>query len=98
MKKEEKQNCWEFMQCGREPGGLRAQELGICPATTLDDFHNVNNGKKAGRFCWFISGTLCKGEVQGIFARKFANCLECSFYLMVEKEEGRDLILTANDL
>jgi len=24
-------NCWEFKKCGREPGGEKASELGICP-------------------------------------------------------------------
>jgi len=26
-------NCWEFKKCGREPNGLKAIELGICPAS-----------------------------------------------------------------
>jgi len=25
-------NCWEFMKCGREKGGAKATDLGICPA------------------------------------------------------------------
>jgi len=27
-----KYNCWEFKKCGREPGGEKADRLGICPA------------------------------------------------------------------
>jgi hypothetical protein len=27
-----KQNCWEYMKCGREPGGEKVAELGICRA------------------------------------------------------------------
>lgn len=29
-----RQNCWEFKKCGREPGGAKASELGVCPAAT----------------------------------------------------------------
>ena len=25
-------NCWEYMKCGREKGGEKADELGVCPA------------------------------------------------------------------
>jgi hypothetical protein len=98
MKKKEIKNCWEYMQCGREPGGNKADELGVCPVTTAERFNGVNGGENGGRFCWFVSGTLCKGEVQGTFARKLGNCLGCPFYLLVEKEEGRYLVLTDDDM
>jgi hypothetical protein len=26
-----KQNCWEFKNCGRIPGGHSEKSLGICP-------------------------------------------------------------------
>jgi len=26
-------NCWEYKKCGREPGGIKVHELGVCPAT-----------------------------------------------------------------
>ena len=29
-----KLNCWEYKKCGRQPGGDRAKEMGICPVTT----------------------------------------------------------------
>jgi hypothetical protein len=37
-------NCWEHMQCGREPGGVKAAELGICPAAVDDAFDGINTG------------------------------------------------------
>jgi hypothetical protein len=98
MKKKEIKNCWEYMQCGRESGGSKADELGVCLATTEERFNGVNGGVNGGRFCWFVSGTLCKGEVQGTFARKLGNCLGCPFYLLVEMEEGRYLVLTDDDM
>ncbi len=27
-----KLNCWEFRKCGREPGGIKVHESGVCPA------------------------------------------------------------------
>ena len=98
MKKKEIKNCWEFMNCGREPGGCKVGEFGVCPTATSEQFDNVNGGVNGGRFCWFVSKTLCKGQVQGSFAQKLKNCIECPFYLQVEKEEGRYLILSDDDL
>jgi hypothetical protein len=83
-----KQNCWEFKKCGREPGGAKESQLGVCPAATADRVDGVNSGKNGGRACWAVSGTLCGGKVQGTFATKVANCLECDFYQTVGKEEG----------
>jgi hypothetical protein len=92
-----KKNCWEVKNCGRQPGGHKIHELGICPATIAKEYDGMNHGKNAGRYCWAVAGTLCKGEVQGTFARKLGNCLACAFYLQVEKEEERFFILFADD-
>jgi len=62
-------NCWEFKKCGRERGGARAVELGVCPAFPID-----------GHNCARVAGTLCGGKVQGIFAMKLASCMDCDFY------------------
>ncbi len=62
-------NCWEFMKCGRERGGVHADELGVCAAYPLN-----------GHLCARIAGTLCGGKVQGSFAVKLADCMRCDFY------------------
>lgn len=62
-------NCWEFKKCGRENGGVNSDELGVCPAYP-------NNGKSCAR----VAGTLCGGEIQGTFAMKLHNCMQCAFY------------------
>jgi hypothetical protein len=80
-------NCWEFKKCGREPGGIKVAELGICPASTESLTDGVNHGKKGGRACWAISGTMCGGKVQGTYAVKIGNCLNCEFYQTVQREE-----------
>jgi hypothetical protein len=76
-------NCWEFTKCGREPGGERAADLGVCPVTTQTKCDGVNRGTNAGRACWLVSGTLCGGEVQGHFAQKLASCADCNSYKQV---------------
>ena len=72
-------NCWEFKKCGREPGGAKAEELGVCQAAIESRVDEVNRGKNGGRSCWAVTGTLCGGEVQGTFAAKLGNCLMCDF-------------------
>jgi len=83
-----KVNCWEFKKCGREPGGAKTAELGVCPAASEAKLDGANNGVNGGRSCWAIAGTLCGGKVQGTFATKLANCMECEFYKLVIAEEG----------
>ena len=63
-------NCWEFKKCGREVGGAKVEELGLCPAYPDHGTH-----------CARVAGTLCGGKVQGCFAQKLANCMQCDFYM-----------------
>ncbi|MHA1948349.1 MAG: two-CW domain-containing protein [Candidatus Thorarchaeota archaeon] len=84
----ERVNCWEYLQCGRETGGAKAKQLGVCPAATETSTEGVNKGSKGGRICWAIAGTLCGGKVQAEFATKFANCVTCAFYNKVLNEEA----------
>jgi len=84
---EMKINCWEYKKCGREPGGSKARELGICSAATESILDGVHGGSSAGRTCWVVAGTLCGGEVQGSFAKKFNECEKCEFYEKVRNEE-----------
>ena len=82
-----KQNCWEMKKCGREPGGDKVEEFGVCPAVNEKRLDGVHGGKNAGRACWVITGTYCKGDIQGAFSKKFAGCLNCDFYKQVQAEE-----------
>ena len=85
-----KLNCWEFKKGGREPGGAKAVELGVCPAAVETRVHGTNSGQNGGRACWALTGTLCGGRVQGTFAMKPKNCLDCEFYRHVATDEGPD--------
>jgi hypothetical protein len=82
-----KKNCWEVKKCGREPGGSKASELGICPVATDSQLSGAHDGKNAGRACWVVAGTLCGGKVQGTYANKLHNCWRCEFMNMVKQEE-----------
>ncbi len=82
-----KKNCWDVRYCGRHVGGNKSKEMGICPASMEVRLDGVHGGKNAGRSCWVVAGTLCGGEAQGTFAKKFHNCETCEFYKTVKKEE-----------
>jgi hypothetical protein len=90
-----KENCWEVMQCGREPGGIKAASLGVCPATLEEGLDEIHGGKNAGRACWVVAGTYCEGEIQGTFAAKFGFCEKCDFYVRVQKEEFPRFVLSS---
>ena len=90
-----KLNCWEHKRCGRQPQGFHVHDLGVCPASLEQKLDGVHEGVNAGRACWVVAGTLCKGQLQGTFAQKFKNCKECDFYLKVREEEQMNFRLTA---
>ena len=87
MKKERKVNCWEFMKCGREHGGERVAEKGVCPAAVDAGVNGTNGGRNGGRCCWAIAGTFCFGEAHGTTAKKHISCMDCGFYWTVADEE-----------
>ena len=53
-----KKNCWEFKKCGREEGGSKAKELGVCPTFTETKYNGQHSGKNAGRCCWIVAETV----------------------------------------
>lgn len=84
-------NCWEFKKCGRQPGGDKAAEFGVCPASEAKSLDGIHRGDNAGRACWIIAGTFCGGKVQGTHAAKHENCAKCDFFQQVLVEENTDL-------
>ena len=88
-----KVNCWEFKKCGREPGGSKSGELGLCPASVEKRLDGIHGGTNAGRACWVVAGSFCEGEVQGIYANKIESCRKCDFFLKVDEEEGYEIVL-----
>ncbi|GAB4339428.1 MAG: hypothetical protein Kow0089_12310 [Desulfobulbaceae bacterium] len=94
----ERKNCWEYFRCGRQPGGDKAAEQGVCPAAVAHKLDGTNDGVNGGRSCWAIAGTLCRGRVQGSFAQKLGDCLKCDFYDIVRRDQGDDLVTTRDIL
>jgi len=90
-----KTNCWEFKRCGRQPNGSKATELGVCPVTTDNRLNGIHSGSNAGRACWMVAGSLCNGVVQGTFAQKMKNCMDCDFYNAVRNEERGNFKMSA---
>ena len=81
-------NCWQYMRCGREPGGKKAAELGVCPAASAATHNGINSGKNAGRICWAVAGTLCGGRVHCEQAVREVSCMACKFFKKVKNEQG----------
>ncbi len=88
-----KLNCWDLKKCGRESGGSKAGDLGVCPAATDNSSEGTNSGKKGGRICWAVAGTFCGGKVQGDFAQKQVSCMACEVFKQIKNEEGADFAL-----
>ena len=81
---EDKLNCWQFRNCGRGPGGLLVETLGLCPAATTMKFDGTNHGTAAGRYCWKIAkGTPSESGLRGCTGL----CRSCEFYTRVVVEE-----------
>jgi len=78
------------MKCGREPGGIKVDELGVCPAAVDESYDGINRGVNAGRICWAVAGTFCGGKVQGKFADKRKSCIRCNFFKLVRSQEEKD--------
>ncbi len=83
-----KLNCWEARKCGREQGGTKTGDLGVCPAATDTSGNGMNGGINGGRICWAISGTLCDGRVQGNYSQKAFSCMHCFVFNQIKEDEG----------
>lgn len=82
-------NCWEFKKCGREPGGSKVHELGVCPTAVETALDGLHGGVNAGRACWAVAGTFCGGEPKGTYAKKLKDCSKCDFHQTIIKEEDK---------
>lgn len=87
-----KQNCWEFMKCGKEVSGFLPDDFGVCPAVTCKTLHRVHGGINGGRACWMVTGTMCGKKIQGSYHYKTKNCVRCDFFRLVKREEIENFI------
>jgi len=92
-----KMNCWEVKKCGRQSGGDKVSELGLCQSALSGKYDGINNGLNRGRFCWAVTGNACQAEVADSFT-KHLKCLGCGFFIQVSIEESDDFILKPADI
>lgn len=81
-----KLNCWEFKNCGREPGGIMTAESGVCPVARAGSFDGTNDGVAGGRACWEVrrqSTKLAANDICGT-----ASCSTCEFRRRVNYERA----------
>ena len=88
-----KANCWEVMDCGRQPGGAEAEEHGVCPAAIETQLDGINAGDNGGRACWVAAGVLSHARIEATFALD-SLCESCSFYQRVIEEEGSAFVFS----
>lgn len=84
-----KLNCWQFKNCGREPGGVMAEVLGECSVASEMKFDGLNEGVGAGRSCWMVRSSVCKRAANQ--SAPIDPCHTCDFYKRVVFEQEEDL-------
>ncbi len=89
-------NCWEVKECGKESGGTNVESFEVCPATTETRLDGQNRGHNGGRSCWVVTGTMCEGATQSVFATKLVSCSKCEFFRQVAREERSDAASTSD--
>jgi hypothetical protein len=92
-----KKNCWEVKGCGQQRRG-REESLVKCPVPEMTSADGINGGKNAGRICWLIANTMCKGAAESTFEAIIRNCVECDFYKLVKAEGGETVMLSIDML
>jgi hypothetical protein len=88
-------NCWEFLKCGREPGGHSVELEGPCPAASFEPADGYLGGTNGGCACAFVTGTLCDETIQGTYRDKSKKCWDCPFYQALRREHGAAFSLPA---
>ena len=72
-------NCWDLINCERQKGGKKVNELDECIASK----------EGMGHSCWVIAGTLCGGKIQGTHAQKIGFCTSCKVYQLYNRSRGK---------
>lgn len=72
--------CWEFKKCGREHGGARVAELGVCPVANFIKLANSVHGQSAVRACWAAKAPKPGTEDDIESSDRISNCVNCEYY------------------
>ncbi|MCI4626124.1 MAG: hypothetical protein L3V56_09210 [Candidatus Magnetoovum sp. WYHC-5] len=84
---QQKMNCWEFKNCGRQPGGVNVSTLGECPVPKETSLNGLHGGINAGRACWAIAHKRCSQSDS--LLKIIKECSQCEFHHMVMVEEEK---------
>jgi hypothetical protein len=87
-----KLNCWEYKSCGRQPGGLLANEYGICPVARALDLDGTNDGQAGGRVCWRVHSRMANRKADNDLPI-LTPCQKCDFYRRVLHEQADSIRL-----
>lgn len=83
-----RKNCWEVMECGREPGGANVEISGVCSAAMSKSYDGSNLGMAAGRCCWQVAGSLSGSGGDCNMIPDPGDCFDCAFFKRVRYEEA----------
>jgi signal transduction histidine kinase len=75
------------------PHLARCWEAKNCGQTECPSYGCADNLR-----CWEVSGTFCRGEIQGVFAKKLGNCRKCSVYQAARQDAVFDLAESFNEM
>ncbi len=81
------QRCWEFKKCGRQPGGSKAGELGVCPAAAEALTTGSHPERQGCLACWAITGKFSGEGVQGS-PERLGDCIRCDYLKQNESKDG----------
>lgn len=93
----ERENCWEYVYCGKGPDGTRCGEGKACPVVEAKSLDGLNHGTNGGRICWAYFASLAMtpenaGPRLAGDSKKFYDCLRCPFLNFVQTQEGDDFV------
>jgi len=75
----ERQTLFLLAQKGSSDGGKTCWDIQDCPMEIRQKCPAWEFD--SGHFCWFITGTICQGEVQGNWESKMKICRKCEVFL-----------------
>ena len=88
--------CCEFMMCGKELARTKAQELGLCSASSKTMLDRTDESRDAGPACWIISGAVCDGTSQRPCMEENGDCMSPTLYDYMCNQERQRLENSSN--
>ena len=81
-------NCWDYMKCGKGPGGEKTDKCATCPVASETLANGLNGGLNGGRICWIIAENNCIEDLKCSNLHHKSSCYSCEFRYKVTMEEG----------